>query len=221
MFDIVERFVTISGEAPIAGEPIYLIRFTGCNLDCSYCDTDYKDELNETVSCEELKNDIIEKINEYPELKILFTGGEPLLEERQDELLKIIDELKYINFYIETNGSIFITDFNLPNCHYIVDWKSPSSGQNEEKDFCIENLKSLRIEEDCIKFVIDSLDCEWLKDVIKIIERVNPFLPLYVSPQWGKINLEDLADFILRNKLPLKLSLQLHKIIWETSKRGV
>jgi 7-carboxy-7-deazaguanine synthase len=221
MVEIVERFITISGEAPIAGEPVYLVRFTGCNLDCSYCDTDYKDESNECIPVDELKKDIINQVNDYPELKVLFTGGEPLLGDRQEKIYKIISDLKYINFYIETNGSIPITNFNLPNCHFVSDWKSPSSGQDEEEDFCIDNLKSFRIDEDCIKFVVNHYDLEWLKDVVRIVERINPFLPLYVSPQWGDIDFSELADFILKHKLPLKMSLQLHKIIWEPNIRGV
>jgi 7-carboxy-7-deazaguanine synthase len=221
MIEIVERFITISGEAPIIGEPIYLVRFSKCNLDCSYCDTMYKNEVNECLSVEELKADIIEKINDYPELKVLFTGGEPLLGERQEKLLKIIEDLKYINFYIETNGSIPITNFNLPNCHFVADWKAPSSGEEDDLDFCIENLRHYRIDEDCIKFVISRYDLEWLKDVIRVIEKMNPFLPLYVSAQWGEITLKEIADFILINKLPLKISIQLHKIIWEPEMRGV
>ena len=219
MFEIVEKYITISGEAPILGEPVYLIRFSGCNLDCGYCDTAYKNEVNEKISVEDLKNDIVEKINNYPELKVLLTGGEPLLGDRQEKLIQLIRELKYINFYIETNGSLPINEFGLLNCHYVVDWKSPSS--DDENSFCIENVRRMRIDEDCIKFVINRDDFEWLKDAIEVIAKINPFLPLYVSPQWNGVDLSEIAQFILKNKLPLRMSFQFHKIIWEANRRGV
>ncbi|HOV15485.1 MAG TPA: 4Fe-4S cluster-binding domain-containing protein [Spirochaetota bacterium] len=219
MFEIVERFLTISGEAPIIGEPIYLIRFSHCNLSCSYCDTNYKDEVNETVSTKELHDIIVQNVNNFSDLKVLFTGGEPLFNDRQSEILKLIDSLKFVNFYIETNGTIGIENFNLPNCHFVVDWKAPSS--MSDRAFCTDNLKKLRIDKDCIKFVINDSDFDWLKDVIKIIEKVNPFLPMYVSPQSSRVELSEIANFIIKNRLPLKMSLQLHKLIWPKKERGV
>ena len=219
MLEIVEKLTTIGGEAPLIGIPIYLIRFTGCNLNCSYCDTIYKDEVNDQFTFKELIDDIFNKVKEYPELKILFTGGEPFLGTRQDDLINIITELENIDFYIETNGSIEITNFNLSNCYYILDWKAPSSGFNES--FFIENLKKLRIEKDCIKFVINADDFDWLKKAVKTVQEINPFLVLYVSPQSEKLSLVDTADFIIRNKLPVRLSLQLHKIIWPDKNRGI
>ncbi|HPO48723.1 MAG TPA: radical SAM protein [Spirochaetota bacterium] len=219
MVEIVEKFVTISGEAPIIGEPVYLIRFSKCNLRCSYCDTFYKDEVNEKMTISELKEDIIEKTNNFPDLKVLFTGGEPLLGDRRNILFRVIEDLKHINFYIETNGSIKLDNFSLPNCHFVVDWKSPSS--DCDLSFCSENLKDLRIDKDCIKFVISRSDLNWLKGAIEIIGKITPFLPLYVSPQSEKIELYEIANFILKNRYPLKMSLQLHKIIWPGKERGV
>lgn len=219
MFELVEKFITIGGEAPLIGIPIYLVRFSGCNLDCIYCDTPYKNEVNDNYTSKELMDDISNKIKEYTDLKVLFTGGEPFLENRQEELLKIIFELENIDFYIETNGSINLHDFNLKNCYYVLDWKSPSSNFNDT--FIVENLNKLRIEKDCVKFIINATDFEWLKDAIKLVQKINPFIPLYVSPQYGKLSLEETADFILKNRLPLKLSFQLHKIIWPNKDRGI
>lgn len=219
MLEIVEKITTIGGEAPLIGIPIYLIRFTGCNLDCTYCDTSYKNEVNDQFTTKELIDDIFNKVKEFPELKILLTGGEPFLDERQEELLKIISELENIDFYIETNGSIEIINFNLTNCYYVIDWKAPSSGHDES--FLIENLKGLRIEKDCIKFVINSDDFDWVKKAIKIVQEINPFITLYISPQAEKLTLEDTADFIIKNKLPVRLSCQLHKIIWKNKNRGI
>ncbi|MCK4798382.1 MAG: radical SAM protein [Spirochaetes bacterium] len=218
MIELVEKYITIGGEASLLGIPIYLFRFKGCNLDCSYCDTPYKNEVNDYFTVRELADDILHKVKQYPELKILFTGGEPLLGNRQNELLSIISDLENIDFYIETNGSISIENIELTNCFYIVDWKSPSSGFPDS--FCADNLKKMRIENDCIKFIINKDDFAWVKEVVKIIQKVNPFIPLYITPQWGKMELVELSDFILTNRLPLKLSIQLHKYIWKDSKRG-
>ena len=228
MFEIVERFLTISGEAPIIGEPVYLIRFSNCNLQCSYCDTSYYNEINEILSLDEMKTIITNCVDNYSNLKILLTGGEPLLGDRRESIFNLINSLEYVDFYIETNGSIEITNFDMENCHFILDWKSPSSGMGE--NFFIDNLNRLRIDNDCIKFVVTDEDFDWLKDVIDIIEKINPFLPLYVSPQSYnykidnnsyKNQLELIADFILKNHLPLKMSIQLHKIIWQNKDRGV
>src|SRR4030042_2813519 len=108
MLNIIEKYITISGEAPIIGYPVYLIRFSSCNLNCSYCDTKYKDEINFSFTEDELIDDINNAIKVNPFLNVLLTGGEPLLDEREDKILNIIKKFKKINFYIETNGSIKI-----------------------------------------------------------------------------------------------------------------
>ncbi len=215
--EIVEKFVTISGEAPIIGHPIYLVRFTGCNLNCTYCDTYYKDEINYTLTESELIEDIKKQISCYPYLKVLFTGGEPLLN-RKSQIYRIIKKLNHIEFYIETNGSIYIENNRLKNCHFVVDFKTPSSGC--DNSFCMDNLKIMN-EKDCIKFVVSKDDLCWLKSTVKKIWQINKRIPLYVSPQWNKITLEGLSSFIIDNKVNIKLSFQLHKIIWRNRDRGV
>lgn len=219
MIDIVERLITISGEAPIIGEPVYLIRLSGCNIFCPYCDTQSKEEINERITVEDLILEIKNFTKDYPELKILFTGGEPLLEEREEELYLIMKNLNYINFFIETNGTIEIKHFDLNNTHYIVDWKSPSS--KFDGFFILENLKKMRFKNDVIKFVVNKEDLEWVKEKIKVINQINPFLKLYISPQFNKISLKDIAEFIIKNKLPLNMSIQLHKLIWPDNDGGV
>jgi 7-carboxy-7-deazaguanine synthase len=219
MLNIVEKFITISGEAPIIGEPVYLIRFSKCNLNCSYCDTPFKDEVNDYFSREELIEDILLVTEDYPEIKVLFTGGEPLLDERKETLMSIIEEMKDIDFYIETNGSIPLENFSLANCYYVVDWKSPSSAENES--FCIDNLKNFRLNNDCIKFVVAKNDFDWVRESIKFINKINPFLKIYISCQSDKLSLEELANFVLKNRLPVKISIQLHKYIWPNIERGV
>ena len=219
MLEIVERFISISGEAPIIGKPTYFYRFTGCNLNCSYCDTLYKNEVNLKLSVDEIVDDIKSKVQEYPVLKVLFTGGEPLLSDRQDQLIMIMSKLPKIEFYIETNGSVEIMSNNLNNCHYVCDYKAPVSG--EVNSFNEENLKKLNGKNDCLKFVIAQDDLNWFKEKVLEIGRINNSLSVYVSPVYGKLKLDVLAEFVLKNKLPVNLSIQLHKIIWEKVDRGV
>lgn len=218
MLQIVEKLLTISGEAPIIGKPVYLIRFSYCNLNCRYCDTPNKEEIN-FIETEASLIDEIKKIKEnYPYISILLTGGEPLLDERKNSIFNIIEKLKDLSFYIETNGSIKIDRFDLYNSHFIIDWKAPSS-RNEI--FVIDNLKKLRKDNDCIKFVVGREDLNWLEDKVLFINKEFPEVQLYVSPQYKKIKLKELANFILEKKLPLNLSFQFHKIIWKKRKEGI
>ena len=215
---IVERFVTISGEAPTMGLPMYLVRFSGCNLSCRYCDTPYRNEINEVLTPTQLCDDIKSVVNDYPGIIILFTGGEPLLEPRGTIVTDIAMRLHDVQFYVETNGSMLIDEAAPDNLHYVLDWKTPSARGGET--FCVDNLHRMRADHDVIKFVTDESDLPYIKDKIELIRSKNESIRVYLSPQTGKIELTKLADFILSNKLNAAISVQLHKIIWG-EKRGV
>ncbi|MCF7792337.1 MAG: radical SAM protein [Victivallales bacterium] len=217
--EIVERFITISGEAPIIGHPVYIYRFSNCNLDCNYCDTIYKNEINIREAEGEIIEDIKKVTNENPHIKVLFTGGEPLLGCRQEQIYYIIKSLPQTEFFIETNGTITIERNDLSNCHFICDCKSPSAGVME--NFSKSNLTLLNGEKDCIKFVVNAEDLEWLTKKIKDVRETNRNLPLYVSAVHGELELKELAQFIIKNKLPVNMSIQLHKMIWHDTERGV
>jgi 7-carboxy-7-deazaguanine synthase len=233
MLEISETYLTISGEAPIIGEPVFLIRFSGCNLNCAYCDSRYasghsangvsgntkEDTDSRSVSEQGLTDEIVNVRAGYPSIKVLLTGGEPLLADRQEILSRIIEKNNDVAFYIETNGSIPISRFDLSNCMYVVDLKTPSSG--EPDSFYSGNLEKLRARKDCVKIVLDERDLSWVKEKIAFIRSRNPDLDIYLSPQWGKIGLPLLAGFILDNSLDVKISIQLHKIIWGENTRGV
>ncbi|MBQ3923583.1 MAG: radical SAM protein [Spirochaetales bacterium] len=215
---IVERFVTISGEAPTMGQPMYLVRFSGCNLSCRYCDTPYRNEINEILTIAQLCDDIDRIRISYPGIIILFTGGEPLLEPRGTIVTDIAMRLHDVQFYVETNGSMMIDEAAPDNLHYVLDWKTPSAGGGET--FCVDNLHRMRADHDVIKFVTDESDLPYIKEKIELIRSKNESIRVYLSPQTGKIELTKLADFILSNKLNAAISVQLHKIIWG-EKRGV
>lgn len=203
----------------MSGKPVYIIRFSGCNLSCFYCDTPYHNEKNENLSDRQLERVIVDQLSQYPGLAILFTGGEPLLADRQKDLVTLIGKLANTECYIETNGTIPIFHDAPVNCHYIADWKSPSSG--EGNSFLYKNIERFMIGRDCIKFVVNREDLPWLLARVQEVERLKPDLALYVSPQWGKIPFQELADFIIRHRLNLSLSLQIHKMIWSPQSRGV
>ncbi|MBP9021754.1 MAG: radical SAM protein [Spirochaetes bacterium] len=216
-FEICERFMSVSGEAPFAGDPVYIIRFSGCNLDCSYCDTPYREEINEILSFDELSSIIFSQTKDYPNLKILFTGGEPLLKKRASGLYELIKLYPDVIFIIETNGSQKI-EFVADNAVFVCDIKTPSSLAGDSFDE--NNIKVLK-SKDCIKFVTAGDDLAWILEKIKNIRKKNKDVRIYFSPQWGKINPQEIVDFILSNRLDASISIQIHKIIWQADKRGV
>lgn len=218
-FPIAERFFTLSGEAPTAGQPMYLIRFSGCNLNCRYCDTPNRNEINERLTFAQLSKEIAAAQRKYPSAFVLFTGGEPLLNERAEAISQLAAEQSETLFYVETNGSIFIRDFGKGNLRYVVDWKTLSSG--EGNSFCADNIEKLRAGLDCIKIVVDKNDLQQVQSMIGEVKKNNAGLDVYLSPQTGKIELADLASFIIENRLDARLSLQLHKIIWGSDAKGV
>lgn len=199
-----EIFHSIQGESTTAGFPCLFIRLTGCNLNCAYCDTEYAKNSGEKISIE----DILKRAGEFKKTShITITGGEPLLQEESITLMKNLLQNGY-EVQLETNGSISLR--NVPReVRKIVDVKTPSSG--EENSFLIENLDYIN-NRDEIKFVIsDTGDYNFSKKFIKnnrIVCTVN------FSPVFEKLSPEKLAGLILVDRLPVRLNLQLHKIIW-------
>lgn len=218
MFNIVEKFYSLNGEAPSTGKPVYIVRFTGCNLSCVYCDTEYKDEINISMTKQDLVCDIAKAVGAYPGVSVLFTGGEPLLGDRQFELMEVMRAFPAVEFFIETNGSVTINDFTVSNSRFVVDWKMPSSGFGDS--FIMDNIDKMRPGVDCIKMVVSKDDLPGLIEKIDIIRKINKTLDIFISPQWGNIDFDKLAEFIIDNRLQVSLSLQIHKVIWG-NKRGV
>ncbi len=213
MLNISEIFCSIQGESTYTGLPCVFIRLAGCNLRCNYCDTTYSYKSEITLSI----NDIIAKVKEYDPVKLVeITGGEPLL---QPEVFQLISSLHENGntILLETNGSILLK--NIPEYVIkIVDVKCPGSG--EEDSFLLENLEFINQESDEIKFVLsDNFDYNWAKDFI-MKYKLNDYEILF-SPVSGKLEPQDLAKWIIEDKLPVRMQLQLHKIIWDKDKRGV
>ncbi len=218
--EISELFYSIQGESTFSGFPCVFIRLAGCNLRCNYCDARYTFEEEPTsMSLDE----ILAFVSIYPDTLVEITGGEPLLQPNLDLLLeKLIHQERKI--LIETNGSIDISAIPT-EVTIIMDIKCPESGSSSS--FLPHNLNHIKIRSglrrnSCeIKFVISSLnDYEWSKNMV-LKHNLHAFAPILFSPIKGRLDKDELAEAILRDRLPVRLQFQLHTFIWPDRKRGV
>lgn len=208
---VTEIFTSIQGESTYAGLPCHFIRLSGCNLRCSYCDTDYAYEQGKQMDIEEIISSLDKEIG-----LVEVTGGEPLLQRETPELVRrLIDD--GFKVMIETNGSINIRDIDT-RAVVIMDIKTPSSAMADHFEF--QNLKLLK-DSDEIKFVLTGRrDYEWAVEFIEShLKGIKS--NLLFSPAYGLLNPADLANWILHDRLKVRLHLQLHKIIWGSDMRGV
>lgn len=222
MFNIVEKFLSIDGEGPSSGELATFIRFQGCNLRCSWCDTTYSWEKESTLEILNAK-EIYSYIKESGAMNVTLTGGEPLIQDNIDELLDILNKDNTLTVHIETNGAVDIQPFKQKhkehNISYIVDFKLPSSNMTHKM-----NLNNLNVVEKCdvYKFVIGtSEDLQMAYKLIIKYDLTSKCL-VYLSPVSGNIDMQEIVEFMKDNKLnKVRLQAQLHKIIWDKNARGV
>jgi 7-carboxy-7-deazaguanine synthase len=209
-----EIFYSIQGESSYAGRPCVFVRLTGCNLRCGYCDTQYA--YNEGRE-QEIK-DIIAQVSSHRCPLVEVTGGEPLIQKETPLLIKSLLEDGY-DVLLETNGSQDISRID-PQCIRIVDIKCPSSGEEAKND--LENFSRLT-DKDEIKFVIGGReDYEFARHMLDFQGRgLLVGNPVHFSPLFEKMEPRLLAGWILEDCLDVRLHLQLHKIIWDPSQRGV
>ena len=205
-----EIFYSIQGEGTLVGVPSIFLRLTGCNLRCSFCDTTYAYEQGIEMSIQE----ILDEIKKFACTYVCLTGGEPLLQKDAPKLIECLLQKKY-KICLETNGSINIKKFKGKKSLMIsLDIKCPSSGSHEQMN--MKNISYLS-KKDQLKFIIKNKeDYDYAK---KILKKYNPPCTVFFQPVWGT-NPKKLASWILNDRLPVRLVLQQHKIIWGT-KRGV
>lgn len=219
-FKVIEKFISINGEGSLSGQLAVFIRFAGCNLKCSYCDTEWanKDDAAYVLMTEDA---IYKYIKSTGIRNITLTGGEPLLQKDITELLKKLCKDETLNIEIETNGSVLLSEFscieNPPT--FTMDYKLPSSGMEEK--MLLDNFKYLT-SKDTVKFVSGSIEdlqrAKYIIDKYKLIGKTN----VYISPVYGKIDMNEIVEFMKDNKMNgVNLQIQLHKIIWAPDKRGV
>jgi len=210
---VTEIFKSIQGESTFAGLPCVFVRLTGCNLRCHWCDTAYAYQGGRKMNVE----DVIAEVRQLGGKLVELTGGEPLL---QEEIFPLADHLLTDQYQvlIETSGERFIG--RLPQAVVkVVDVKCPGSG--EEGKFCFRNLEALE-RKDQIKFVIlNENDYQYASSFVTKHNLGDYVDEIILSPVFGQLLPRDLAAWILRDGLRVRLGLQMHKFIWDPEARGV
>jgi 7-carboxy-7-deazaguanine synthase len=209
--EVNEIFHSIQGESSWSGRPCVFIRLTGCNLRCAYCDTSYAYEQGRFMEIPE----IMERVRRLRCDLVEVTGGEPLIQAETPLLIGGLLDAGH-TVLLETNGSIDIGVVD-PRCIRIMDIKCPSSGMAGQND--LRNLQKLGVQDE-LKFVIGSReDYEFARDLLSTLPAAR--YKINFSPVFGSLALRSLAEWILEDRLPVRLNLQLHKIIWGPETRGV
>jgi len=202
---IFEIFYSLQGESSRVGLPTIFIRLSGCPMRCHYCDTAYAFQGGSMMNMD----DIMEAIKKYDTRYVTVTGGEPLAQKEVLSLLKVLADQNY-DVSLETGGGISIKEVD-PRIKIILDIKTPESG--EEKKNHWENLNLIHAKDE-IKFVLCSReDYDWAKKILdqyKLTEKCH----VLFSPVYQKLNTTDLGNWILQDQLPVRLQIQLHKLLW-------
>lgn len=207
---ITEIFFSLQGETSRVGLPTVFIRLTGCPLRCGYCDTSYAFHDGETMTL----SAILEKTAQYNAHYVTVTGGEPLAQKNCLPLLQALCDAGY-DVSLETSGALDVCKVDT-RVSRIVDIKAPGSGESDKNRW--KNLDCLT-QHDEIKIVIcDEADYAWAKQQLWAY-KLNERCPVLFSPVQGKLEAAQLAAWILRDNLPVRLQIQLHKYLW-SEERG-
>ncbi len=203
---ITEIFFSLQGEARTVGRPTCFIRLTGCPLRCQYCDTAYAFSGGSSMSLQE----ILDQAHGFPTRLVTVTGGEPLAQPACLELLSALCDEGY-EVSLETSGALDVSEVD-GRVSRVVDLKTPGSGEVHRNRY--ENLALLNLK-DQVKFVIcDAADYQWAR--MKCVEHdlFDKVGEVLYSPSATELEPRDLADWILRDGDPVRMQLQLHKVIW-------
>lgn len=204
MLRISEIFYSIQGESTFVGLPTVFVRLIGCPLRCQYCDTAYAFTGGNKMSLDQ----VLQTVAEYSAKFITVTGGEPLAQKNCLPLLSRLCDSYTVS--LETSGAMDISEVD-PRVIKIVDVKTPGSMEVSKNRY--ENFQYLS-QQDQLKFVIcNEADYQWSKEIIEKFQ-LSSLCHLLFSPSYSELNLRDLAEWILKDNLPVRLQVQLHKIIW-------
>jgi 7-carboxy-7-deazaguanine synthase len=209
---VTEIFHSIQGESSFAGQPCVFIRLTGCPLRCGWCDTEYAFYGGRELSIEQ----ILAKVDSYRCPLVEVTGGEPLAQSEAFPLITKLCDRGY-EVLIETSGAIDTARVDA-RAHVVLDVKCPGSGMSDRMHW--PNVIRLT-RKDEVKFVLlDRSDYEWACDILVRYELAKR-CTIHMSPVFGSLDPRELAEWVLADHLPVRLQLQLHKMIWTPDMRGV
>ena len=202
---ITEIFYSLQGETSTIGLPTVFVRLTGCPLRCQYCDTEYAFSGGKWMTL----SDIQSQVSQYETSYVTVTGGEPLAQPGCLSLLSLLCDQGY-QVSLETSGALPVEDVD-PRVKKIMDIKTPDS-KEQEKNYW-QNLEMLNTN-DQIKFVICSeQDYEWSKHQL-VQHKLNSLCEVLFSPSHHELDAVKLADWVLRDQLPVRFQMQLHKVLW-------
>ena len=220
-FKVNEIFHSLQGEGSRAGRPCLFVRLSGCPLRCVYCDTTYAYHEGEVQELESILTQVsaaLGPVQRGPNAAFVeLTGGEPLAHPEAPALLKALLDLGY-EVALETAGSHDLSRVD-PRVVKIVDRKTPGSGESAR--WLDANLDYMISGQDELKFVLASVeDYHWAKAWCRqtgVMERLD----VLFSPVWGQLDATWLAEEIIKDNLPVRFQLQLHKLLWDPARRGV
>lgn len=202
---IFEIFHSLQGESSRVGLPTVFVRLTGCPLRCGYCDTEYAFHGGSTQTLEQ----ILREVAQYEAQYVCVTGGEPLAQKACHDLLTTLCDAGY-SVSLETSGAMDISQVDA-RVSVIMDIKTPGSG--EESKNLWTNIPHLKAKDE-VKFVLaDRADYDWAKQVIAKYQLTGKS-PVLFSPVYKTLPPADLAKWVLEDHLPVRMQLQLHKILW-------
>lgn len=200
-----EIFFSLQGETSRTGLPTVFVRLTGCPLRCGYCDTAYAFHDGESQSMAS----ILAAVARYGARYVTVTGGEPLAQKNCLALLKLLCDADY-SVSLETSGALDIAAVD-SRVSRIVDIKTPGSGEVEKNRW--QNLPLLTARDE-IKFVLcDEADYQWARTQLRE-RKLDALCPVLFSPVYETLQPAQLADWILRDRLPVRMQVQLHKVLW-------
>ena len=202
---VTEIFLSLQGETSRVGLPTVFVRLTGCPLRCGYCDTAYAFHGGESLQLD----DILQRVAAYGVRHVTLTGGEPLAQKHAPLLLRQLADAGY-SVSLETSGALDVAAVDT-RIAKILDIKTPGSGECERNLW--SNLGHLTPHDE-IKFVVcDESDYLWSRDQLQT-RRLDTLCPVLFSPVHGRLEPRLLADWIVRDKLPVRMQVQLHKLLW-------
>lgn len=213
MLTINEIFYSIQGESTYAGRPCVFVRLTACDLRCSWCDTEYAFHEGQKQSLDE----VLAEVDRLACPLVEVTGGEPLLQEAVYPLMRsLLDRGSTV--LLETGGHRSTAD--VPEAVVtILDVKCPGSGEAHRNDWC--NLDRLRPHDETKFVVTNREDYEFARDVITKYRLGGRVAAVHLSPAHGVMDLHRLSEWVLADRLPVRVQVQLHKYIWDPGARGV